>query len=807
MPAPPDRQLSPEEEQENWVRDAQQQVKKHAFFMQRALDKQSLHEALKHAANMLNELRTSQLTPKRYYDLYMKVFDELAVLEHYFEGEHHRGRNMEELYELVQHAGNIVPRLYLLVTVGAVYIRSREAPAKDILADLVEMCKGVQHPTRGLFLRHYLSDMSKDKLPDRGSEYEGEGGTVRDAIAFVLQNFNEMVRLWVRLQPAPHVKDRERREQERLELQILVGKNLVRLSQLEGVDLEMYRGEVLGKVVDVVVGSQDPIAQQYLMEAVIQVFPDDFHIATLSVLLEACSRLQPGVDLRTILTALMDRLAAFFDRADSAAESEVDLSTSGGGGGEDMFRTFSEHIGKLVEGSLSLEAYLSVQTSLANLALKCYPERLAYVDEVLAACAERVRQADNMQTERVTQLLRRLLLLPVEQYQNILVLLHLDRYGDLMRTLSFPHRRDIAVAIVRAALKHRHPISTPEQVNKLFELLRPLTKDEEDAPEAGEEDPEAWEQDQHLVGRLVHLMDNESTDDLFEVYRFARKHFGQGGVRRFRYTLVPLVFAYLRLAVRIHHDGEEDENGEREGDVPQVREERVFQFTLEILEVLAGQHPDLALRLYLDSALAADRCGLSRIVYELMSQAFLLYEEEISDSKIQLQFLVQIVATLERLRGLGEDYDTLSTRACQYSSRLLRKPDQCRAAFTCAHLFWPQGEGEDTSVLRNGGKVLECLQRSVKIVESCMGSQQIPLFVEILNKYLYHFDEHNDKIHSKYINGIIDLINKNIRADDEDATETADPDFASIPDFYSNTLAHIDHHKAVDPDHYAEINV
>lgn len=39
---------------------------------------------------------------------------------------------------------------------GACYIRGGEAPAKLILRDVVEMCKGVQHPTRGLFLRAYL---------------------------------------------------------------------------------------------------------------------------------------------------------------------------------------------------------------------------------------------------------------------------------------------------------------------------------------------------------------------------------------------------------------------------------------------------------------------------------------------------------------------------------------------------------------------------------------------------------------------------------------------------------------------------
>jgi vacuolar protein sorting-associated protein 35 len=62
---------------------------------------------------------------------------------------------------------------YLLCTVGSVYIKSKEAPAKDVLKDLVEMCRSIQHPLRGLFLRSYLSQISRDKLPGIGSEYEG----------------------------------------------------------------------------------------------------------------------------------------------------------------------------------------------------------------------------------------------------------------------------------------------------------------------------------------------------------------------------------------------------------------------------------------------------------------------------------------------------------------------------------------------------------------------------------------------------------------------------------------------------------
>lgn len=64
---------------------------------------------------------------------------------------------------------------------------------------------------------------------------------VKDSIDFVLMNFAEMNKLWVRMQHQGHSRDRERREREREELRILVGTNLVRLSQLETVNLDKYK--------------------------------------------------------------------------------------------------------------------------------------------------------------------------------------------------------------------------------------------------------------------------------------------------------------------------------------------------------------------------------------------------------------------------------------------------------------------------------------------------------------------------------------------------------------------------------------
>ena len=58
----------------------------------------------------------------------MLVFDELRYLEAFLVEEHKRGKRLSDLYELVQYAGNILPRLYLLVTGTAPAARRPRAP-------------------------------------------------------------------------------------------------------------------------------------------------------------------------------------------------------------------------------------------------------------------------------------------------------------------------------------------------------------------------------------------------------------------------------------------------------------------------------------------------------------------------------------------------------------------------------------------------------------------------------------------------------------------------------------------------------
>jgi vacuolar protein sorting-associated protein 35 len=69
------------DEQERILADARSSIKRHAFSMRKAIDEENLREALRFSAAMLGELRTSQLSPQKYYELYMLAFDQLVNLE------------------------------------------------------------------------------------------------------------------------------------------------------------------------------------------------------------------------------------------------------------------------------------------------------------------------------------------------------------------------------------------------------------------------------------------------------------------------------------------------------------------------------------------------------------------------------------------------------------------------------------------------------------------------------------------------------------------------------------------------------
>lgn len=760
-------------DEEKWLAEGIASIQHNAFFMHRALDDNNLRDSLKYSAQMLSELRTSRLSPHKYYELYMRAFDELRRLEMFFKDESRHGVSIVDLYELVQHAGNILPRLYLLCTVGSVYLRCKDTPVRDVLKDLVEMCRGVQHPIRGLFLRSYLSQVSRDKLPDIGSDYEDRDyGSVKDAVEFVLENFSEMNKLWVRLQHQGAGRVKEKKDKERNELRDLVGKNLHVLSQIDGVDLEVYKDTVLPSILEQVVNCKDELAQFYLMECIIQVFPDEYHLQTLETLLGACPQLQPTVDIKTVLSQLMDRLSNYAASSTEVLPEFLQV---------EAFTKLSTAISRVIEAQVDMPIVgaIALHVSLLTFTLRVHPDRLDYVDQVLGSCVNKLSGKPKLDDNRATKQVVALLSAPLDKYNDVVTALTLSNYPRVMDHLDNVTNKLMALVIIQSIMKNNTYISTADKVEVLFELIKGLIIDLDGTSE-DEIDEEDFSEEQNSVARLINMLHNNDPEEMFKIICTVRKHIMIGGPRRLPFTVPSLIFSALKLIRQLQGQGE-DIAGEEEPATPR----KIFQLLNETIEVLSSvSSSELALRLYLHCAEAANDCDLEPVAYEFFTQAFVLYEEEIADSKAQVTAIHLIIGTLQRMSIFGvENRDTLTHKATGYSAKLLKKPDQCRAVYACSHLFWV----DDQDGIKDGERVLLCLKRALRIANAAQqmanvargSSGPVTLFVEILNKYIYYFEKGNPQITSAAIQGLIELIKTEMQSDSASALPASDPFFAS----------------------------
>ncbi|KEY67342.1 hypothetical protein S7711_09472 [Stachybotrys chartarum IBT 7711] len=851
------------EEQARLLEDALLAVRQQTSLMRKCLDTPGkLMDALKCCSTLVSELRTSSLGPKQYYELYMSVFDALRYLSVHLR-ENHPVNHLADLYELVQYAGNIVPRLYLMITVGTAYMSIADAPVKELMKDMMDMSRGVQHPIRGLFLRYYLSGQARDYLPT--TEGDGPEGNLGDSINFVLTNFVEMNKLWVRLQHQGHSRERDQRIRERKELQLLVGSNIVRLSQL--VDLETYKSGILGPLLEQVVQCRDVLAQEYLLEVITQVFPDEFHLHTLDQFLGAVSRLNPHVNVKAIVIGLMDRLSEYAERegpedksndqekveadalaallekvrlekeapppppapkeqpdsskdaaeaadqpaesngqasADDAAEQADDRSTLASpeapstadtdatavNGQErrvpnvQLYEVFFAQVKNLVEAQhLPIHDVIALLVSLTNLALNIYPERLDYVAQILAYATNKTREHQNnadLHSPLAQQSLLALLQAPINRYVSIFTALSLPTYVPLLQSQSYPTRRAVAGGVARTLLKNQTKIVKPEQLENVLEVLKVLIKEGAQSSQGypGVAQRRAVETDETIeeqgwLARIVHLLQGQDNDTQFKLLQMTRKAYSEGN-ERIRTTTPPLITASLKLARKFKSREHYEDNWETQSNA-------LFKFIHSSLSTLytrvngAGA-AEMALRLFCAAGQTADMTGFEEVAYEFFAQAFTVYEEAVSDSKAQFQAVCVIATALHQTRNFGkENYDTLITKCAQHGSKLLRKPDQCRAVYLASHLWWAtpmvsNKETEETELYRDGKRVLECLQRALRVADSCMETAtSIELFVEILDRYVYYFDQQNESVTTKYLNGLIELIHSNLAGNQQES--------------------------------------
>jgi len=191
-------------------------------------------------------------------------------------------------------------------------------------------------------------------------------------------------------------------------------------------------------------------------------------------------------------------------------------------------------------------------------------------------------------------------------------------------------------------------------------------------------------EEQGWLARIVHLIYSPDNDTHSKLLQTTRKAFADGN-ERIKFTTPALLTSSLKLARKYKTREHYEDNWSSQSSA-------LYKFmhsSISALYTRVNGAADLCLRLFVACGQVADQTGFEEVSYEFFAQAFTIYEEAVSDSRAQFQAVCVIAGALHGTRGFTkENYDTLITKCALHGSKLLKKPDQCRAVYLASHLWW-----------------------------------------------------------------------------------------------------------------------
>ena len=680
-------------------------------------------------ANELFLVLTNSYPPKPYYTLFSEIQLYIQPLQMYLIDYERKFHDLQDIYELCQYVPMCLPRLYLMVTVASAmslhnhkYPSPSQVPDTLIIHEVMSMSKAVQHSIRGLFLRHYLSISFKHTLDS------SDGLDLSDKVQFIINNLVQMVTLWIRWQHHGYAQDV--RQDERQQLTTLIGIHFQRLTQLE-FSVDYYSASVLPMLLQEIISTEDDLAQEYLLQVIMDGFPINFQLATLNQVLACVAKCQINIK-RTMLT-MLSTFTSRYTVSDANATDQINL-----------FSIFFPQVQTvLVKRPDVLPIDVSeIIIAMVRLVITCYPNNHEYINSILESLSKYLSNNKQMDIQVWDNFLDVLKLLLVEF--NYTIFYHLQGLDELTSIFPIRHQMEIAQLYIDALLAKHGIISTNEQLSTFLTMTKSLYNSRPELPIS----------ETISFCKALHQIKHEDANTELMLISNVRKRIAVDSSHNRIKVIVPtLVNRCLTLL--------------RKGDAAMGNV--TFKFIHQLIALLVHHTNELqqrfgkiededelqCLKLYLECGVASSHYKMEEMAYELFVQGFTVYETMISESRSQYAALLAIIYQLCKSELNGDNYDILTTKLCLYANKLLKRQDQCRCILLSTHLFMKN---------KNFVKLLEMLQKSIKIADACIDQQShLELFVEILSKYIYFKLKGVETITVKHVNVLIGLISTNIK--------------------------------------------
>ena len=789
-------------------------IKMTSMKMKNAIDRNDMRQVLKFSVDILNTLKAEFKTVSYYNQLFLNVYDELLPLEIYFNEEIKRGRRIKEFYEAVQQCITVLPRLYLMILVGNIYIESNPNEKKEILNEIMKMVNAVQHPLRGFYVRYFIIKILKNNLDDIDS---------------LLINIKEMNKLWIRIGHMKHLLGSDIIKV-RNELKDIIGENIIKLGSIQDINDNIYKNKILLPLLKIIIECGDYLSQQYLLLNMIESFPDEYNIKSIDIIITSLSQMTEKVDIKEIFIKIMEKLGNFdsieklkdiksneiFEKLNGSIEKIIEEFQNQGDNDNDILKIIELEVSYLkfvINFGTFEEQNLKIK-NINKIISKCY-------DLISKACGGR-----NLSEEGVKIIFNLLQII----LDSPLSIFKCKNFPDLMNYLDDNYKSKLSLDILDSLVNKYNigMIDTKDKMESIIEFITPMVYIEDNRGNdylldkalnkicklvyvPSSKDP--YEQ-LEMLQMLINLLIDTTKEDQEDLKNKKLILYYNNYINSLLLIGYSLNEAYLN---NINLNNEENKNKKT-----QIHKEFCNKYNIdkfdnnniekywEFYQLLIKEidtnlsklkiiSPEISYKLYLQCILLINKIGFNfnnknenndnKNNYEetlliYINKILSMYTNGEINMKDKLDLLINLIGNICSLTILSKDnLIKIATKIEKICDKINKKNEQCLSLINSSKLYY-------NDINKDLNKVIELLNKAKKTAVYAMTNpENTILFIYILNEYIRYDEkiEDFDKIAKvDDINEIIEAINNylmSLKSENNDKTV-----INKIENYYKSTI-------------------
>ena len=797
------------------------QIKMISLKLRNSIDRNDMRQVLKFSVDILSTLKNDFKSISLYKNLFSNVIEELSPLKNYFIEEINRGRRIKEFFEAVQQCITVLPRVYLSIIVGNIYIENCKDEKKYILEEISKMLTGMQIPLRGYIVRYYFLKIFDKSLND---------------IDILLTNLKEMNKLWIRIGHLKHYLGSDGIKA-RNELKDMIGENILKLAKIENLDNDLYKNKILSPMLKIIIECEDYLSQEYFLLQIINLFPDELNIKNIDIIITSLGQMKEKVDIKKIFINIMEKLGNF-----DSVEKLKDIKSN------EIFEKLNGSIEKIIQEMQNEEdddnndilQIIELEVSYLKFIINfgTYEDKsikIKNINKIITKCYDLISKAcgGRSLSEEGTKIIFNLLQAILDSPFSIF---KCKNFPDLMGYLNEEYKNQLSLNILDSLVNKYNlgMIDSTDKMESIIEFIGPMIDIEDNKGS-----DYLLDKALNKICKLVFIPSSKNPFEQIEMMQMLKQSLIESteeNEEELKNKKLILYFvSYINALILIGYSIIESYlntniNEQNKNKKTKIQKDFCSKYNMDKFDIknpesfsefykllikeistcissLSNISTNMAFKLYCQFVLLLNKIAYSFInrqpkekeskentivennkfyeenIISNINNILSLFTEDKIDQKNKYDYLTFFIGCLSAIKILDkENLITISEKLIKIIDKIPKKNEQCLSYINCTKLYYNE-------INKDLSKITELLKKSKKTAVFAMTNpENVILFIYILNEYLRYdglVEDFDKIIKLEDVNEIIEAITNYLMSL---KSENNNKELVSrIDNFYKNT--------------------